>query len=475
MPVDDSVNPGLASAMVSRSLLTTQDSRFMNGLAPCLNSGAEKEVQLRSIFPAWVSQGQIERLLAQSNGDVNTAVSHFYEREMDLMDESAAGIEPPASNLVEEVGGSSESIRNSNQDTITILSRDQNTRSVESTRVASRPASSQASPVGKKAINKNASNVPSSKPKPRSLQTSKAGKRKGKTPATYLSPSKKQALQPTILTFFKKVEPELSQNVKSLAASDQEMTEPFEVCGTPSDEAESVNLAGEDTESQAKQLFMNSASTEQQEKRSDMQPQVAATEAEERYVEPGETAETDPSEWSDEISQLLVILDGNVSKETAQRLLEMGHGDVAKALDLHYKRPLETEGAQVSPCNTVISGVTIGVVITATDQNHETGVSSVAEDSDFTFVKQESANNDVEVCMSHEPDSAADPRGYPSLVSSGSNQSQGSIATPVGRYNPIADGLLIPLTESIPLFLFVMKQHHLIISKAHQEVNWLAG
>jgi hypothetical protein len=185
-----------------------------------------------------------------------------------------------------------------------------------------------------------------------------------------------------------------------------------------------------------------------------------------------------PFQYNDEVSQLLSILDGNINKEEAEVLLQKVHGNVSEALDLHYEMKSEHDQGKSSACNTI----SIGCVIEATANQYEAEEASVAKGSDFSFVNKDLVREDLEVSKpgssggsSDHLESLAVKLEEPTSASNtsvGLKTSVGSVAMPIGQYNPIAHGSFIFLgvnctlvsTPTVLLFLVILALVLIILS-----------
>ena len=436
----DGQNGGdLSSSSGLHKTHSIQELEPKNELVLSLDTGLEMEGSLRAILPTWVTQEQAKRLLRQANGDVNAAVAQFYEQEMDLMDESISGHQSVTALIQEELVDVKPFI-NIKQNEPEKEGLSQSTSAIKASKLGT--PGSQLKPSGKKKT-KAASKAPTSKVKSQPRSSTKAGKN-GKSKATKTVPmssgGKKQAAQPTILSFFKKVGKELTPTVLESQQTDSDATEAMDAFSPQVDEADSVNLNDKDMEIEAEKV---------------VSPLMVASEHGEVPILTASVveyttemnAEEDLCKADDGLSQLMLILDGSVGMDEAQRLLQRANGDVSKALDLHYNRKLECKGGQTFPCETI----NIGGATEVAASHHEVGASSVANESEFSFASKEVVMGDLEVSKPGPPGSTVDPLDSP-LDSSKlplsaarkdlvSNSDLGSIAVSVDKYNPIDHGV----------------------------------
>lgn len=432
----------LSSSSGFHKTLPIQELEPKNDLVLSLDTSQEMEGSLRAILPTWVTQEQAKRLLRQANGDVNAAVAEFYEREMDLMDESISGHQIVTA-LKQEDFVDLKPFLSMKQNELEKEGLSPSTSSIKESKLGTGP---QAKPSGKKKT-KAASKAPTSKVKSRPRSSTKAGKN-GKSKATKAVPmpsgGKKQAAQPTILTFFKKVGKELTPTALESPQIDSDgviQTEAMDACSPEGDEADSANLNDKDMEIEALKVATPLMVSSELDKVLTLTASIAEYTTE-------MNAEKGLSKASDGLSQLMLILDGSVGTDEAQRLLQRVNGDVCKALDLHYNRKLECKGGQTLPCETI----SIGGAIEAAASHHEfRASSSVAKESEFSFASKEVVMGDLEVSKPGPLDSTVDPLDFPlgssKLLLSAernelvSNPDLGSIAISVGNYNPIDHGL----------------------------------
>jgi hypothetical protein len=436
----DGQNGGdLSSSSGLHKTHSIQELEPKNELVLSLDTGPEMEGSLRAILPTWVTQEQAKRLLRQANGDVNAAVAQFYEQEMDLMDESISGHQSVTALIQEELVEVKPFI-NIKQNELGKEGLSQSTSAIKASKLGT--TGSQLKPSGKKKT-KAASKAPTSKVKSQPRSSTKAGKN-GKSKATKTVPmssgGSKQAAQPTILSFFKKVGKELIPTVQESQQTDSDATEAMDAFSPQVDEADSVNLNDKDMEIEAEKV---------------VSPLMVASEHGEVSILTASVvefttemnAEEDLCKADDGLSQLILILDGSVGMDEAQRLLQRANGDVSKALDLHYNRKLECKGGRTFPCETI----NIGGATEVAASHHELGASSVAKESEFSFASKEVVTGDLEVSKPGPPGSTVDPLDSP-LGSSKlplsaarkdlvSNSDLGSIAISVDKYNPIDHGL----------------------------------
>jgi len=457
----------LVSSSSSEKMGLTQGADGTNHPSSSVGAGQVIQESLRSILPSWVTEEQVERLMKKANGDVNVAVADFYEQETDLMDEvqgwagglaSTGGVVvgglPGAASFIEgsglgEVGNHHEPLKQGSSEGMRLLQ-------------SSGTGAAKASPLGKRLASVAASNVSSSKSRSRLqstgqaakstiVATGKTGKNKAKAsvPATFLD--KKQASQPTILNFFKKA----GNKVPSVAVNKgKNGSDVSEATDDPLDAIDSGSQVGVGIEAE------NVANTFPTFVSADLE---GVSTGQTGPLEAGETSRVKlngvrgPFQYNHEVSQLLLILDGRISKEEAEILLQKVHGNVSEALDLHYETKPEHDRAKSSACKTI----SIGCVIEATANHHEAEETSVAKGSDFSFVNKDLVSEDLEVSKPGPSGSSSDhleslavkseEHLSVSNVSVGLDPNVGSAALPVGQYNPIAHGSFFFLDLSLAL------------------------
>jgi hypothetical protein len=469
----------------------TQGAGGSNHLSLSVGAGQEVEESLRSILPSWVTEEQVERLMRKANGDVNVAVANFYEQEMDLMDEVQGWAGGVASIVCVEVEGSPAVVASTKGDELGELRSVQdplkqgNSEGSGLLRSSAfvETAATKASILGKRLASKTASKVSTSKGKNRTMQSTgkaaktttvtygKTGKNKAKVSVSVTSLDKKRASQPTILNFFKKAGKEVViDKVKSDTDATEAVDDPLDVI----DSGSQVGLDMDIEDDNVVNTFMTTASA-------DLEgisiAQLVPKEVE-KINRLNENDVRGPFQYNDEVSQLLSILDGNINKEEAEVLLQKVHGNVSEALDLHYEMKSEHDQGKSSACNTI----SIGCVIEATANQYEAEEASVAKGSDFSFVNKDLVREDLEVSKpgssggsSDHLESLAVKLEEPTSASNtsvGLKTSVGSVAMPIGQYNPIAHGSFIFLgvnctlvsTPTVLLFLVILALVLIILS-----------
>ena len=443
----------------------TQGGGGNNQLSLSVGAGQEVEEPLRSILPSWVTEEQVERLMKKANGDINVAVANFYEQEMDLMDEVQGWAGGPASTIGVEVGGLQAGVASTKGDKLgELISHHEPLKQGSSegmglvrTSALVETAATKATGLGKRLASKAASKVSTSKGKSRMQSTGKAattvasgkgGKNKTKVSAPVSSSDKKQVSQPTILNFFKKAGKEL------VVGKVESVSDATEAVDDPLDAFDSSSQVGEDMDVEADNVMSTFVTAASADLKGVSNTQLVPMEVGEidRLKQNGVRG---PPQFIDEVTQLLSILDGNISKGEAKILLQKVNGNVSEALDLHYELKSEHDQVKSSACNTV----SIGCVIEATANQHEAEETSVAKGSDFSFVNKDLVRDDLEVskpgpsgCSSDHLESvAAKSEEIPSAlnISVDLNTNFGSVAMPIGQYNPIAHGSFIFLRSQL--------------------------
>lgn len=440
----------------SEKMDLTQGADGANHLSSSVGASQRIQESLRSILPSWVTEEQVERLMRKANGDVNVAVANFYEQETDLMDEVqgwAGGLATTGGAVVGGLPGAVAFTEGEGLGELNSHHEPLKQGSSESMRLlqSSGTVATKASPLGKRLASVAASNVSTSKSrsrlqstgkavKPTSVASGKTGKNKAKASVAATSLDKKQVSQSTILTFFKKAGNEVPSVALNKVKDDSDATEAI---GDPLDAIDTGAQVGVGIEAEnVVNTFPTSVSADLE---GVSTGQTALSEVEETGGVKVNGVRG-PFQYNDEVSQLLLILDGRINQEEAEILLQKVHGNISEALDLHYEMRSEHDQAKSPACETI----SIGCVIEATANHHEVEETSLAKGSDFSFGNRHLVNEDLEVSKPGPSGNSSDhleslvvkseEHLSVSNVSVGLDPNVGSVALPIGQYNPITHG-----------------------------------
>jgi hypothetical protein len=423
MAIDSRIGVGLRTPETSLMDLGVPSSRL---------SHVEKKDQLKLILPICLSDAQIDMLLEQAKGDVNVAVSLYYEQES-VQDD--AGVTGQATETGVSLGISL-SFREDNRSVA--VAESQSIESFERSQVWLTPlASPKDSQNGKKVGTKKLSKVSNSNTKSHSRSSTRTGTSKSKAPVALPPQRRKQGLQPTILNFFEKVAPKFTPSMNDLGVDNQ-------VSSTQIEEIQSVSLTGGKDSPQAVQRSNILTEVDPSRRDGDV-VDVVTSPVEEIVGKSLPSTEKDLGECNDKVDQLLSVLAGNITKEAAEVFLQNASGDVGMALDLYYRENLGSERGQSPPCVPIISESTRDIDATSEDDQQRVALSSEVEGGkdrlttvDMGAGLASSCGNSTEImCLMSKVQSHVHPTSDPASE----QKPGGSIALPVGKYNPIAHGL----------------------------------